>query len=278
MDPVTVIIPASNEAALIGACLDSLLASEWPQDKPLDVVVIANGCHDDTAGIARGRESAFAARGWSLLIIDRPEGGKPGALDAGDDTVRGDGPRVYLDADVTISPRLLDRLADALSVARPRYASGRVRITAQSAVSRAYARMWGRVPFMQHGVPGCGVFAVNAAGRARWGRFPDIIADDTFVRLCFAPEERVLVDACYDWPVAEGFARLVKVRRRQDAGVSEIARKYPALAKNDDKRPFPLADKFRAALFDPMAFAVYGGVALVVRLTRKNRQEWARGR
>ncbi len=53
---------------------------------------------------------------------------------------------------------------------------GQVAITAEGAVSRAYARLWARVPFMARGVPGCGLFALNAAGRARWGDWPAIIS------------------------------------------------------------------------------------------------------
>ena len=46
-----VIIPAHNEAAVIARCLDTLL--EPPRPDRLDVVVVANGCTDDTADRAR---------------------------------------------------------------------------------------------------------------------------------------------------------------------------------------------------------------------------------
>ena len=137
----------------------------------------------------------------------------------------------------------------------PAYASGRVRITGQGRVARAYARLWARLPFMACGVPGCGVYAVNGPGRARWGDFPPVISDDTYVRLHFAPAERHLADAGYDWPVAEGVAALVRVRRRQDAGVAEIARDDPALLANDDKRPLGIAA--RCALRCPIRSAFW---------------------
>jgi glycosyltransferase involved in cell wall biosynthesis len=276
MQPLTVIVPASNEQVLIGRCLDALAASHWTRPEPVRVIVVANGCHDDTAGVARDRACAFAARGWTLGVIERAEGGKPGALNAGD-AAAADGVRVYLDADVTVAPALLQALAEALETDAPRYASGRVQIAARGAVSRAYARTWRRVPFMACGVPGCGLFAVNPAGRARWRAFPRIISDDTFVRLCFAPHERLRVAAAYRWPVAEGFLRLVRVRRRQDAGVDEIAARYPALMGNDDKPAFPAAAKLRLALSDPIGFSVYAGVALAVKLSPRT-TGWSRGR
>lgn len=273
---LSVILPASNEAALIGRCLSALLGSVWTHPRPPEVIVIANGCRDDTAARARALIPGFAARGWPLRVIDRAEGGKLAALDAGDAVARG-GVRVYLDADVTVDPALLTQLCDALSGPAPRYASGRLHITAKGAVSRAYARLWRRVPFMAQGVPGCGVFAVSAAGRARWGAFPDIISDDTFVRLCFAPQERVAVSAPYDWPIAEGFGALVRVRRRQDAGVAEIARRFPDLLRNEDKLPLSRRGLLALALRDPAGFAVYAGVALMVRL-RPPAQDWSRSR
>jgi len=273
---VSVILPASNEAALIGDCLEAVCASHWAAKAPVEVIVIANGCRDDTAERARAKGPAIAQRGWTLKVIERQEGGKLAALDAGDAAASG-ATRVYLDADVTVAPELLRQLHEALSCPAPRYASGTVNITARSAVSRAYARIWRQVPFMARCVPGCGVFAVNAAGRERWGRFPDIISDDTFVRLNFTPDERVGVPARYDWPIAEGFDRLVRVRRRQDAGVAEIEARYPALVANDDKPAFSAPEKLAMALRDPLGFAVYTGVALSVRL-RPASVDWSRGR
>lgn len=270
-----IIIPASNEAALIGGCLSALLASEPVPD--VEVIVVANGCRDDTVAKAHAFAPAFAAKGWSLEVLELPDGGKLGALNAGD-TASGAAARLYLDADVTVSPPLVAQIVAVLETNAPRYASGRCVITAQGTISRAYARIWSQVPFMRRGVPGCGLFAVNAAGRARWGEFPAIISDDTYVRLNFTPQERIGVPAPYDWPIAEGFARLVRVRRRQDVGVTEIERKYPQLLKNDDKIRMSMRETLGLALRDPLGFAVYAGVALMVRLTRGGRQDWSRGR
>ncbi|SDH38107.1 glycosyltransferase [Alloyangia pacifica] len=275
---VSVILPASNESALIGACLKALLASDWPGDAPgPEVIVVANGCRDDTAARARAFGDDFASRGWSLQVIERTEGGKLAALNAGDAVARA-GNRVYLDADVTVSKPLLSQLHAALSRPGARYASGRLRITAHGWVARAYARTWRQVPFMTGGVPGCGVFAVNAEGRARWQDFPDIISDDTFVRLSFTPEERSAVPAHYEWPIAEGLPALVRVRRRQDAGVAQVGALYPRLLGNDDKLPLSAMGKLRMALRDPIGFAVYTGVALLVRMSPQAGPDWSRGR
>ncbi len=272
---LSIIIPASNEEQIIGPCLRAICASaDLPQG--LEVIVVPNGCRDKTAERATAEAEAFAARGWSLQVIELAAGGKPGALNAGDAAARGS-IRLYLDADVIISPDLPRQIAQALSRPDPAYASGTLRITARGGFSRAYGRFWSKVPFMARGVPGCGLFAVNAPGRTLWDNFPAIIADDTYVRLQFRPDQRIAVPAPYDWPIAEGFSRLVRVRRRQDAGVKEIAELFPGLLANDDKLPLGPAGILRLALRDPLGFLAYGGVAAAVRIGPRNK-EWSRGR
>lgn len=273
---LSVIIPASNEEGYIAACLAALFASD-PVPGGAEAVVVANGCRDGTVAAARALADAAAAAGWGLTVIDRAEGGKPAALDAGDAAARG-GVRAYLDADVIVSPPLMAELAAVLATDQPRYASGTPRIPpARSWVTRAYARFWQRLPFARATAPGYGLFAVNPAGRARWGEFPRIISDDTFVRLQFAPAERVQCPAAYDWPMIEGFAALTRVRRRQDRGVAEIAALYPGLLVREGKAPLGAAGLMRLALADPVGFAVYGAVSLAVRLGR-GQAGWTRGR
>ncbi len=277
---LSVLIPANNEADRIGACLQAVLDSVFTEHKKQpEIIVVANGCNDNTAMVANDYTTAATAAGWRLRVLDLQQGGKLSALNAGD-AAASYGNRIYLDADVIVSPLLVDQLQDVLTQKAAIYASGAVEISpSKTWVSRAYRRIYRRVPFIAEGVPGCGIFAVNAAGRGRWDKFPNIISDDTFVRLHFVPDERIGVPAPYQWPIVEGFANLVRVRRRQDAGVNEIAAKYPQLLRNDDKAPFGLTKKFRLAMSDPAGFAVYALVAIVVRLGGSRASEnWSRGR
>jgi hypothetical protein len=143
---------------------------------------------------------------------------------------------------------------------------------------RAYTRFWETTPFMVHGVPGFGVFAMNRAGRARWEGWPDIISDDTFARLSFTPEERLSVPATYDWPMIDSFGALVRVRRRQDAGVAEVAQLYPDLMGNDDThdQTVPL---WKRAVRDPWAFTVFCALRIAIKLPLwRSSNRWARGR
>ena len=272
---LSVIIPASNEESYISACLTALFASTMPSCGA-EVIVVANGCRDATAARAQGMAGAAKAAGWGFQVLDLAQGGKPNALNAGDAAAQGD-MRAYLDADVIVSTPVMTEFEQALTTPMPRYAGATPRIPqAESAITRAYARFWQTLPFAQSVAPGYGLFAVNAPGRARWGAFPAIISDDTFVRLQFAPEERVQVPGRYDWPMIEGFAALTRVRRRQNAGVAEIDRLYPGLLAREGKAPMGLGGLLRRAGQDPLGFAAYAAVSLAVKLGKT--AGWTRGR
>ena len=281
-DPVpvlSVILPAHDEAAYIRACLEALLASDRA-GFDAEVIVVANACSDDTVGIAQGFEAVAREAGWGFQVIDTQTPGKLPALNQGDAAAKGT-LRAYLDADVIVSPALMGQLVAALDRDAPRYASGSPLVSpARSRVTRAFARVWQRLPFVTQGVPGFGIFAVNAAGRARWGAFPeDIISDDTFVRLSFAPEERVRVATTYTWPMVEGLRNLVRVRRRQDEGVAEIAARFPELMRNDDISKPGAGTSLRLAVSDPLGFAAYALVKLLVKTPyASSANRWARGR
>lgn len=273
----SVLIPAHNEVGYIEPCLEALLASD-AAGAAVEVIVMANGCSDDTVPVAQGYAARFAAKDWPLTVLDLAQGGKMGALNAGDE-IACHGARIYVDADVVVSPALIAQLARILDAPEVRYASGDPVVAASgSAFTRAYARFWASLPFCTHGVPGFGVFAVNAAGRERWGAFPDIISDDTFVRLNFSPSERYRVPAKYEWPMIEGVGPLVRVRRRQDIGVAEVKELYPALWSNHDPLPADAPPLWRRGLRDPLGFAAFAMVALAVRLPHRRQDRWARGR
>ncbi|WP_424979912.1 glycosyltransferase family 2 protein [Leisingera sp. S232] len=274
---ISVLIPAHNEAAYITGCLRSVFSSgPLPVGMAAEVLVLANGCTDDTAALAR-RERA--PDGWHLHVLELPQGGKLKALNAGDAAARGD-ILIYLDADVQVSSELIPLIAAALDHETPCYASGRPQIApARSGLTRAYARLWRQLPFFTSPAPGFGFFAMNRAGRQRWGDWPDIIADDIFARLHFRPAERVQVPAAYSWPMVEGFRNLVKVRRRQNAGVTEVAKKHPDLMQNADTPRTGAGMAVRLLLRDPTGFAAYGAVALAVKTPLfASRTRWTRGR
>jgi glycosyltransferase involved in cell wall biosynthesis len=277
---IAVIIPANNEEDYIDACLEAVCVQQ--DCPPMLVIVSANACTDATVSKTLAFQKRFAALGCSLECLDRSEGGKLGALNAAEAVLTEKGcsdlARLYLDADIICDPKLIGLISETLSCDAPRYATGQLIVTrAQSLFTRLYARFWQSLPFVQSGAVGVGCFAVNGAGRARWDGFPDIISDDTFVRLNFTPDERVEVKSAYHWPMIEGFARLVRVRRRQDAGVIQLAELHPELLANEGKASLTRQGLACRALRMPASFIAYMAVHIGVRLS-KGSGEWSRGR
>lgn len=272
---LSVIVPASNEAGLIGRCIEALLGSRFSQRALWQLIIAANGCADETAAIARSYADAAQRCDVDLVVLDIKQGNKLSAINVAETFAIGD-IFVYVDADVTVGPELLDQLEQALSRPEPAYATGTLQIAApRTWATNLYARFWSRLPFVVDGCAGCGVFAVNRSGRARWDKFPAIISDDTFVRLHFAPSERIGVSAGFTWPMVEGASNLVRVRRRQDRGVQEIARFYPQLLANEGKSRATL---LRLARIDPIGFAFYAWIAFMTKLPPFSGGYWVRGR
>ena len=273
---VSIIIPANSEAGYIEHCLQAVVEQEGVA-QPIHVVVAANSCSDNTVEIASSFANEFKKQGWELTVLDLPEPGKVNALNVAETKVS-DGPRVFLDADVIIDKTLIAELASELATASPRYVTGTLRVKQpKSFITKHYAKCWQRLPFVKSGAVGAGLFSVNQSGRSRWGLFPDIISDDTFVRLNFTKDERIEVRANYEWPMIEGFQNLVRVRRRQDVGVQEIYERWPELAPNEAKASLGVKGHLSLLLKGPLDYLVYVGVQLVVKLGKKS-GDWSRGR
>ena len=178
----SVVIPAHDEEAVIGRCLTALLDGVEPGE--LDVLVVANGCTDGTAAVAR------AFPGVRVLETERP--GKANALRMGDAACLSD-VRCYLDADVELAGVL--RIVEALA-AGTHPAAGPQRVAdlqGASALTRQYYAVWFALPWWGTAL-GSGVYALSAAGRARFAEFPEQVADDLFVAQLFAPDEALRVD------------------------------------------------------------------------------------
>ena len=81
--PVTLVIAAFNEEAIIAAKLENSLALDYPSEE-LEIVVVSDGSTDSTDEIVRG----FAHAG--VHLVSRPREGKLRALSAGVDRAGGD--------------------------------------------------------------------------------------------------------------------------------------------------------------------------------------------
>ena len=259
----SVVIPAHNEASVIRRCLDRLFTGIVPGE--MEVIVVCNGCRDDTAALAR-------SCGHPVQVLELRVASKSAALRAGDAVAR-TLPRLYLDADVVLpgpsARRVAERLSAGAVAARPpvAYSSG-----ASSAAVRRYFRARSRMPSLQRGLWGAGVYGLSAAGRARFGTFPDVTADDLWIDLLFERTEIEIVD-CEPVVVAVPHRTrdLAHVLRRAYRGKAENGVGFGGANRARKTTGATLRDIRRLALSGPAAAmdaAIYASFAAAVRLGR----------
>ncbi|GAB3809296.1 glycosyltransferase family 2 protein [Micromonospora zhanjiangensis] len=103
--PVSVIVPAYNEAANIAATVRSLVDSRYPR---LEVIVVDDGSSDGTADIV----AALGLRG--VRVIRQANAGKPAALNTGARHARGD-LLVLVDGDTVFQPDTVHHLVQGFA-------------------------------------------------------------------------------------------------------------------------------------------------------------------
>lgn len=216
----SIIIPAHNESAVIDrtlAALDPLVAAGTAE-----VIVVPNGCTDDTADRARAHAG--------VRVVELAEGSKTAALNAGD-AHASRWPRLYLDADIEAPPEALAQAVRALAgdgilTARPAF---RWNLQGAEPLVSAYYRARGRMPSMSGSMWGAGVYGLSEAGHRILGEFPRVIGDDLLVERTFPPGRKY---------VASGPAVVVRTPRtvRDLMAVLSRSRRGPAEQSLDTGR------------------------------------------
>lgn len=223
----TIILPAHNESGVIAETLESLLRQVEKDD---EVIVVSNGCEDETETIARSFEPRIS-------VVNTPIPSKINALNLGDQCAR-TYPRIYMDADIRLADGALSAMKQALSAGHYLALSPDplMDFGGSSWAVKAYYDIWLSMPFCQSGMIGAGVYALSEEGRKRFDHFPDVIADDGFVRALFKEHERgkvigaksiVRAPATLYW--------LMKIKVRSRMGQMQLAKMYPELIKNEHK-------------------------------------------
>lgn len=108
---ISVIIPAHNEEAYVGETLEALSHQNYGW---FETIVVANGCTDATAEVARGRCNRLIVLSQKNLGVARNLGAR---------MARGE-LLVFLDADTILEPMALRRIAEEFT---PRCAAGTIR-------------------------------------------------------------------------------------------------------------------------------------------------------
>ena len=262
-DRVSVVIPAYNEAGVIGRLLDAL-------DVPglrdhLEVVVACNGCTDDTEAVARAHPLAPA-------VLSLAEGSKHRALVAGDAHATAF-PRFYVDADVVVGASdllaMADHLEDHLVVA-----PGRVLRTERSAwVVRSYYTVWAQLPAVREGLFGRGVIGVSREGFLRLGARPEVLGDDLWVDQTFSDAERVVdPSAGAEIQAPRTVGDLLRRRVRAQQGNRQLAAR-PTAHGRGGSGPRDVVRIVRSGAASPVAGVVFVAVTLGGRLLARARRD-----
>ena len=263
--PGAVIIPAHNEASVIGRTLGRL--APLAAGGQVEVIVACNGCTDNTAELAGGYEG--------VRVLDVPEASKVAALNAAD-AAASRWPRLYLDADIEIDPRALRAVFDKLRsgdvlAARPAF---RYDTEGASRLVRSFYRARNRMTSTHNALWGAGAFGLSHEGHRRFRVFPSISprfsGDDLFVDRQFLPTEKEVLETP---PV------MVRTPRRADALLPMLRRNYRAQA---DLGGSSTTSQTMRELIGTISgtrsaidAAVYAGFVALARLRRRQRPDSA---
>ncbi len=129
--PVSILVPAHNEALTIAATIHSLLAQR--HDPGLEILILDDGSTDGTAAVA----ATAAAGDPRVRVLTLPHGGKAAALNHGIAVARHE-VIVMLDADTQLAPDAVGLLAAAFHNPRLGAVSG----TARAANRQGWLPRW----------------------------------------------------------------------------------------------------------------------------------------
>ena len=265
--PMTsIIIPAHNEEDVIRTTLTTLLKGLDSNDT--EVLVVCNGCNDRTAAEAR----SFGA---PVQVIEIADASKIEALNVGDSVARSY-PRIYLDADVEIDGSSIAQLVRQLQCPAAKAAEPVPRIDTRhsSLLVKAYYAVSVALHGQRPGDVGCGLYAMSQDGRRRFGEFPDVIADDAYVRAHFDEDELIRVHT--GTSVVYAPARvidLLRIKSRSRLGTMELRQKYPELWAQKEANTKSLVEK--AASLPIRIWAVVPAYVVLQLLARRQANKLA---
>jgi len=103
---VSVVVPGYNESKVVGNCVKSILASEYPN---FELILVDDGSTDDTLAVMQ----SFATD-KRVQVIGKPNGGKASALNAGIVVARGE-ILFFVDADGLFTPSAIREMLNGFT-------------------------------------------------------------------------------------------------------------------------------------------------------------------
>lgn len=219
----SIIVPAYNEENCIGPTLDALTREMIPGE--FDIIVVCNGCQDNTANIAQ--DTCKQVRVVETSVASKTNALNIGLHEAKCRTV------VFLDADIQTSAASVRLLLNSLITTKQKLAYGKALFNTDSCLPavQAFYKAWRMNPYFDGGKVG-GFFAVSDAGLNTLGTFPDLINDDEFVRRKLMANSIYVPEAKYTVQPPRTLSSLIRVRSRIYRGNKQLVSLKVPLAGN----------------------------------------------
>jgi glycosyltransferase involved in cell wall biosynthesis len=257
---ISIIVTARNQAVDLRRCLNALL--DGAASDELEIIVVCNGCDDETLRVARGFSPA-------VRVLEIESSSRAQALNVADRAASAF-PRFYIQAGVTCRLTSIRRMAQhlcegsALAVAPPI----RVRLHQPSGVVRQFYEIAERLPSHLDGLHGSGVFGLSRAGKERFAEFPEVVAIEEFIRASLAADQFVRLESTRSWVTPPStFTSLLAAEAGLIRGVKQLRALNPSLpidiGRNDRQALRQLFAR-RADLW--LELIVYVFVRLLARL------------
>jgi len=257
----SVIITAYNEATVIRTTLQLLASEQGTRD--YQIIVICNGCTDDTEKIVRCEfkdvHCYSLSQASKALAIRYAESLNPGF------------PRLYLDADIECEQTQVEKLVElGREHDEPRLIIPGSKLITQhsSGLVKSFYRVWYNTEHVRLAGYGAGAYLVNKLARERFGIWPELIADDGFVRSQFTPNEILIAHTCNVTVKApKKLSTLIRVKARSKFGNLELENYLEQLKQKQSsitKTMLPVIEHLK--WYDK---AVYYGVNLMALVIAK---------
>lgn len=222
---ISIIIPAYNEASIIEGTLNSLLADKELVD--CEIIVVCNGCSDNSFDVllaySKFNAECLIEKNIKLIALDEKKSSKTHALNVGIATSTFT-TKVLLDADIKVTGLCINTLVAELNRLGLKALSPRVQFDTSKSdylVKRYYQveqnSKYNKTLRLSN------VIALSDEGSVSLGQFPEVIADDEYLRRQFSFEDYgVLPSESFVFYAPEDLSNLVNVLSRVERGNMQL--------------------------------------------------------
>ncbi|CAM4243763.1 glycosyltransferase family 2 protein [Pseudoalteromonas ostreae] len=255
---LTVIIPAYNEEKCIEKTLSELTNFSSLE---VEVIVLPNGCTDNTAEFVRAKYPSFK-------VVELETGSKVLAINKGLEIAKF-GHVLVQDADVIINAESVRNILKFIESEDYLFASPNTRIIQDgSFLTNKYYSFLKLTPAYRIGMVNSGAYLISPNARDILGEFPQVIADDGYVKGTLGTANLTTIPSCYSVVMSpRTIWSLIKIKTRSKLGNMELKKKFtsPTTGGNSFASLFKIAIK-EQALFQ---FLIYAMVISIATLRAK---------